>query len=315
MIGSLKIFSGSSNKPLAEAICRYAGVKLGKCEIMKFSNENIKVSYNESLRGKDVFIVQSARETVNESIMELLIMIDAAKHASAARITAVTPYFPYVRSDKKDEPRISITARLVADLLEIAGADRVMTMNLHSPQAQGFFRIPCDHLLATKILCDYWVKNDIDNCVVVAPDAGSAKLAGRYATRLKLPLAILDKRRKDDSESPVIQNVIGDVKGKRTLIFDDEIASGGSIVEVVTALRNYGVEEITACCVHGILSGKAVQRIQDSPLKRLIVTDTVHIPPEQKIEKLEILSIAELFANAIKCTNKGQSISGLYFRY
>ena len=315
MIGSLKIFSGSSNKPLAEAICRYAGVKLGKCEIMKFSNENIKVSYNESLRGKDVFIVQSARETVNESIMELLIMIDAAKHASAARITAVTPYFPYVRSDKKDEPRISITARLVADLLEIAGADRVMTMNLHSPQAQGFFRIPCDHLLATKILCDYWVKNDIDNCVVVAPDAGSAKLAGRYATRLKLPLAILDKRRKDDSESPVIQNVIGDVKGKRTLIFDDEIASGGSIVEVVTALRNYGVEEITACCVHGILSGKAVHRIQDSPLKRLIVTDTVHIPPEQKIEKLEILSIAELFANAIKCTNKGQSISGLYFRY
>ena len=315
MIGSLKIFSGSSNRPLAEAICRYAGVKLGKCEIMKFSNENIKVSYNESLRGKDVFIVQSAREAVNESIMELLIMIDAAKHASAARITAVTPYFPYVRSDKKDEPRISITARLVADLLEIAGADRVMTMNLHSPQAQGFFRIPCDHLLATKILCDYWVKNDIDNCVVVAPDAGSAKLAGRYATRLKLPLAILDKRRKDDSESPVIQNVIGDVKGKGALIFDDEIASGGSIVEVVTALRNYGVEEITACCVHGILSGKAVHRIQDSPLKRLIVTDTVHIPPEQKIEKLEILSIAELFANAIKCTNKGQSISGLYFRY
>lgn len=315
MIGSLKIFSGNSNKPLAEAICRYAGVKLGKCEIMKFSNENIKVSYNESLRGKDVFIVQSAREAVNESIMELLIMIDAAKHASAARITAVTPYFPYVRSDKKDEPRISITARLVADLLEIAGADRVMTMNLHSPQAQGFFRIPCDHLLATKILCDYWAKNDIDNCVVVAPDAGSAKLAGRYATRLKLPLAILDKRRKDDSESPVIQNVIGDVKGKRALIFDDEIASGGSIVQVVTALRNYGVEEITACCVHGILSGKAVHRIQDSPLKRLIVTDTVHIPPEQKIEKLEILSIAELFANAIKCTNKGQSISGLYFRY
>lgn len=315
MIGSLKIFSGSSNKPLAEAICRYAGVKLGKCEIMKFSNENIKVSYNESLRGKDVFIVQSARETVNESIMELLIMIDAAKHASAARITAVTPYFPYVRSDKKDEPRISITARLVADLLEIAGAGRVMTMNLHSPQAQGFFRIPCDHLLASKLLCDYWEINGIDNCVVVAPDAGSAKLAGRYATRLKLPLAILDKRRKDDSESPVIQNVIGDVKGKRALIFDDEIASGGSIIQVVTALRNYGVEEITACCVHGILSGKAVQRIQDSPLKRLIVTDTVHIPPEQKIEKLEILSIAELFANAIKCTNKGQSISGLYFRY
>jgi len=210
MIGPLKIFSGSSNRPLAEAICHYAGVKLGKCEIMKFSNENIKVSFNESLRGKDVFIVQSARTEVNESIMELLIMIDAAKHASAARITAVTPYLPYVRSDKKDEPRISITARLIADLLEISGANRVMTMNLHSPQAQGFFRIPCDHLLAGKILCDYWEKEGIDNCVVVAPDAGSAKLAGRYAIRLSLPLAILDKRRKDDSESPVIQNVIGD---------------------------------------------------------------------------------------------------------
>lgn len=315
MTGPLKIFSGSSNRPLAEAICRYAGVKLGKCEIMKFSNENIKVSYNESLRGKDVFVVQSARTAINESIMELLIMIDAAKHASAARITAVTPYFPYVRSDKKDEPRISITARLIADLIEVAGADRVMTMNLHTAQAQGFFRIPCDHLLASKILCDYWEKNGIDRCIVVAPDAGSAKLAGRYAIRLKLPLAILDKRRKDDSESPVIENVIGDVKGKRALIFDDEIASGGSIIEVVTALRNYGVEEITACCVHGVLSGKAIQRIQESPLKRLIVTDTVYITPEQRIEKLKILSVAELFANAISCTNKGNSISGLYFSY
>lgn len=315
MIGPLKIFSGSSNRPLAEAICQYAGVKLGKCEIMKFSNENIKVSYNESLRGKDVFIVQSSRTGVNESIMELLIMIDAAKHASAARITAVTPYLPYVRSDKKDEPRISITARLIADLFEISGANRVMTMNLHSPQAQGFFRIPCDHLLAGKLLCDYWKKEDLENCVVVAPDAGSAKLAGRYAIRLSLPLAILDKRRNDDSESPVIQNVIGDVKGKGALIFDDEIASGGSIIEVVEALKRYGVEEITACCVHGILSGKAIQRIQESQIKRLIITDTVHLPPEERFEKLEILSIAELFGDAIKCTNKGHSISGLYFRY
>lgn len=315
MIGPLKIFSGTSNRPLAEAICHYAGVRLGKCEIMKFSNENIKISYNESLRGKDVFIVQSARTEVNESIMELLIMIDAAKHASAARITAVTPYLPYVRSDKKDEPRISITARLIADLLEIAGANRIMTMNLHSPQAQGFFRIPCDHLLAGKTLCDYWKKEGINNCVVVAPDAGSAKHAGRYAIHLSLPLAILDKRRKDDSESPVIQNVIGDVKGKRALIFDDEIASGGSILEVVEALQRYGVEEITACCVHGILSGKAIQRIQESPIKRLIITDTVYIPEQNRFEKLEILSIAELFGNAIKCTNKGQSISGLYFRY
>ncbi len=315
MIGALKIFSGNSNRPLAESICRHAGVKLGDCEILKFSNDNIKVKYNESVRGKDVFIVQSARTNVNESIMELLVMIDAAKHASAARITAVTPYFPYTRSDKKDEPRISITARLIADLLETAGADRVMTMNLHSPQIQGFFRIPCDHLLAGKLLCDYWENEGIDNCVVIAPDAGSAKLAGRYAIRLKLPLAILDKRRRDDSETAKIYHVIGDVKGKRALIFDDEIATGGSIIEVVEALKDLGVEEITACCVHGVLSGKAADKIQYSSIKSLIVTDTVHIPPELMFDKLKVISVAELFGYAIKSTNKGESISPLYFKY
>lgn len=315
MIGDLKIFSGNANLSLANAICKHAGVELGKCEINKFSNDNIKVSFEESVRGKDVFIIQPSCVPVNEGLMELLIMIDAAKHASAARVTAVTPYYPYVRSDKKDEPRISITARLVADLMETAGADRVMAMNLHSPQIQGFFRIPCDHLLAGKILCSHCEKEGIDNTVVVAPDAGSAKHAGRYAIRLGLPLAILDKRRRDDSESPVIENVIGDVKGKKALIFDDEVASGGSLIEVANALENLGVKEITACCVHGILSGKAVERIQKSNIKKLIVTDTVHIPKKKQFEKLKVISVAELFANAIMYTNTGRSISGLYYRY
>lgn len=315
MSRTLKIFSGNANLPLAKKICRNIGVKLGKCEVIKFSNDNIKVRILESVRGKDVFVIQPSCNPVNEGIMELLIMIDAIKHASAARITAVLPYFPYVRSDKKDEPRISITARLIADLLQTAGADRAMTMNLHSPQIQGFFRIPVDHLLAGRLLCDFFENEGTENHVVVAPDAGSAKHAGRYAIRLKLPLAILDKRRSDDSESPVIQHVIGNVKGKKALIFDDEVASGGSIIEVVEALESRGVEEITACCVHGVLSGNAVEKLQNSSLKRLVVTDTVYIPKEKVFPKLKIISVSELISTAILHTYRGKSISGLYFKY
>jgi ribose-phosphate pyrophosphokinase len=315
MIGKPIIFSGSANLPLAEAVCKCACAELGKCDIKKFSNDNIKVTIQESVRGKDVFIIQPSCTPVNEGIMELLIMIDAVKHASAARITAVTPYFPYSRSDKKDEPRISITARLMADLLETAGANRVMTMNLHSPQIQGFFRIPVDHLLAGRLLCDYFNHQGIENSVVVAPDAGSAKRAGTYAIKLGLPLAILDKRRNDDSERPEIHNVIGEVKGKRAIIFDDEIASGGSILEVVKALDSLGVTEIQACAVHAVLSGSAVERIRDSSLTKLVVTDTVFIPEHKKIPQIEIISVAELIANAILKTNHGESISGLYDLY
>ena len=315
MTGSLKIFSGNANIPLAKSICAHAGVELGECEIVKFSNENIKIKICDSVRGQDVFIIQPSCSPVNEGIMELLIMIDAAKHASAGRITAVVPYFPYVRSDKKDEPRICITARLIADLLETAGADRVMTMNLHSPQIQGFFRIPVDHLLAGKLLCEYFISNGTENCVVVAPDAGSAKRAGAYAIRLGLPLAILDKRRSDDTENPCIHNVIGDVKGKRAIIFDDEIASGGSTLEVVKALESLGVKEIQACCVHPVLSGKAAERLRSSTLSKLVVTDTVNIPEEKKFPNLVVISVAELFARAIIYTNSGKSISGLYNGY
>ncbi|MDR3012831.1 MAG: ribose-phosphate pyrophosphokinase [Chitinispirillales bacterium] len=315
MTNTLRIMSGNANIPLAKAICAHAGVELAKCEIVKFSNENLKVKICDSVRGQDVFIVQPSCSPVNEGIMELLMMIDAAKHASAKRITAVVPYFPYVRSDKKDEPRISITARLMADLLETAGADRVMTMNLHSPQIQGFFRIPVDHLLAGKLLIEYFKTYGIENSVVVAPDAGSAKRAGAYAERMGLPLAILDKRRSDDSENPVIHNVIGDVKGKRAVIFDDEIASGGSMLEVVKALEHLGVTEIAACCVHAVLSGNAAEKLQKSSLNKLVVTDTVFIPEEKKFDRMTIISVAELFARAIMYTNMGTSISGLYDGY
>jgi ribose-phosphate pyrophosphokinase len=315
MTDTLKILSGNANVPLAKAICDHAGVKLSECEIVKFSNENLKVKICDSVRGQDVFIVQPSCPPVNEGIIELLIMIDAVKHASADRITAVVPYFPYVRSDKKDEPRISITARLMADLLQTAGADRVMTMNLHSPQIQGFFRIPVDHLLAGKLLCEHFNQHGTDNCVVVAPDAGSAKRAGAYAVRLGLPLAILDKRRSDDTETPAIHNVIGNVKGKRALIFDDEIATGGSILEVVKALENLGVTEISACCVHAVLSGNAPERLKNSSLNKLVVTDTVFIPEEKKFDRMTVISVAEMLAKAIMYTNRGTSISGLYNGY
>ncbi len=315
MFGELKIFSGNANRPLAESICNHAGIELGKCDIIKFSNDNIKVAFKESVRGKDVYIVQPSCIPVNEGLMELLIMIDAAKHASASRVTAVIPYYPYVRSDKKDEPRISITAKLVADLIKTSGADRVMTMNLHSAQIQGFFDIPCDHLMAGKILCDFCKTEGIENSVVVAPDAGSAKHAGHHAKKLGLPLAILDKRRSDDSESPVMENVIGDVKGKKALIFDDEVASAGSLIEAAEVLEKNGAKEIVAFCVHGVLSGHAIERLLNSNIKKLVVTDTVFISDAKKNPKLKIVSVAQLFADAIVYTNSGKAISGLYDRY
>ena len=241
-------------------------------------------------------------------------MIDAIKtHQGPKHYGRFCPYYPYVRSDKKDEPRISITARLIADLLQTTGADRVMTMNLHSPQIAGFFRVPVDHLLAGRLLCKYYQESGIDNCVVVAPDAGSAKRAGHYAINLGLPLAILDKRRDDDSETPVIHHVIGEVKGKRALIFDDgNPATGGSILETVNALDSLGVKEIQACCVHAVLSGKAVERLRNSSLSKLVVTDTVVLPPEKRLSNMVVISVAELFAKAITCSHEGTSISGLF---
>lgn len=308
----MKVFAGSSNPGLAAEIAEHLGQPLGRCEIVKFANENIKVRILENVRGKDVFVIQTAAPPVNENLVELLIFIDALKHASADRITAVLPYYPYARSDKKDEPRISITARLVADLLQTAGANRVLTMNLHSPQIMGFFRIPVDQLLATQIFAQYFSREDVSNAVVVAPDAGSAKRADMYAFALRTPLAILDKRRYADNDSASVLHVIGEVEGKRALIFDDEIATGGSVIQAAEALFARGATEVCVGAVHGVLCGDAPKRLLESPIKEVVVSNTVPVPQEKRNGKIKVLSVAKLFAEAIRRIHEGESVSGLF---
>lgn len=313
MRDQLKVFGCSGNPDLTKEICRGLGVKLGNSTVMKFSNDNTKVKIEENVREADVFVVQAAVPPVNDGLMELLIMIDALKYASAQRITAVLSYYPYVRSDKKDEPRISITARLVADLLKTAGANRVLTMNLHSPQIAGFFEIPVDHLVAIPILCSHFEKMDLNCHVVVAPDAGSAKRAGEYANRLHLPLAILDKRRSGDDESPAIENIIGDVEGRNMIIFDDEIATARSVCETVVALKKHGAKDIYVSAVHPVLCGKAMERIRDLPVKEFVVTNTVPVKDKAAQDpRFKVLSVAPLFAKAISHIHSGESVSNLF---
>jgi len=285
---------------------------MGKVHIQKYANENIEVQIQENVRGADVFVLQTASPPVNEGIMELLIMIDAIRHASAARITAVLPYYPYARSDKKDKPRISIAARLMADLLEAAGTDRVLAMNLHSPQTQGFFRMPADQLDASPILCDYFRKKNLKNFTVLAVDAGRAKWAANYAKRLKLPLAILDKRRRSDHESAIVENIIGDVKGHHVAIFDDEILTAGSIMAAVDTLRKFGAGDVYTACVHPVLEGPAMERIRASSIKELVITNTLPLPPSKQDPRIRILSVAGLFAEAIKRIHKGESVSEIF---
>ncbi|MCP4395803.1 MAG: ribose-phosphate pyrophosphokinase [bacterium] len=309
----LKIFSGSSHPDLARAICNYNEIPLGNAEIIRFSNENIMVRLMENVRGSDVFVVQTSCPPVNEGVMELMIMIDALRYASAERITAVIPYFPYVRSDKKDKPRISITARLIADLLQTSGADRVLTMDLHSPQIQGFFHIPIDQLIAAPLICDYFRDKDISNTVLVAGDVGESKSIGRYANRLNLPIAIIDKRRDGDDEKAKAVHLIGDVKGKDTLIIDDEIASGGTLVEAVHFLKEHGVNSVSAAAVHPVLSGHAVERLRDTELEELVVTNSVPLKEKQaKYEKFKVLSVAPLLGDAIMRIHNGDSVSKLF---
>ncbi len=311
MEGRLKIFAGRSHPQLADDICYHLDVPLGKARFVKFSNENLMVQVMENVRECDVFVIQTSAPPVNEGIMELLIMIDALKHASASRVTAVLPYFPYARSDKKDKPRISITARLMADLLMTAGADRVLTMDLHSPQIQGFFRIPVDQLKAVRLICDHWKKKDLSDYVLVAGDAGEAKELGAYANRLNLPMAIVDKRRYGDDEKPRAVNVIGDVDGKRCLIVDDEVASGGTLIEAANFLKKRGAVSVEATCVHPVLSGNAVTRITDSAIDDLVVTDS--IPTADKaFDKLTVLKVSHLFAKAIRRIHDGDSVSDLF---
>lgn len=310
---NLKVFGGRSHPELVSEICRKLSIEPGRVSFTDFSNDNIKVKIAETVRGGDVFVVQTSCLPVNEGLVELLIMIDALKYASADRITAVLPYYPYVRSDKKDEPRISITARLVADLLEAAGANRILTMKLHSPQIMGFSRIPMDQLLATSIICDYFARKNLADFVVVAPDVGRAKEAETYASRLDLPMAILDKKReKGDVEAVRAMKLIGDVRGKNVLIFDDEVLSGGTILKGAAKLMEEGAKRILLGVTHGVLSGDAPQRIEDSLIEELVITNTLPLLPEKAVSKITVLSVAKIFADAIMAIHTGGSVGRLF---
>jgi ribose-phosphate pyrophosphokinase len=311
MFGEMKVFSGSSHPELARGIATHMGMPLGRLKVTRFSNENIKVKIEENVREADVFVIQSSCPPVSDNLMEMLILIDALKFASAARITAVLPYFPYARSDKKDEARISITARLVADLLETAGADRVLTMTLHAPQILGFFRKPADQLLATPILTNYFLTKDLSNTTVVATDAGAAKFAGHFAKRLSVPMAIIDKRRFDDSEKAQSVALIGDVKGRDAIIYDDEIATGGSIKEAARILRELGAKSVRVGVTHPVFSGNALETLNSANLDELVVTDSIPVSPERQkaMPYLKVLSTAALFGDAILRIHGGRSIS------
>ena len=303
--------AGSSNPELVREICEYLDILPGRQQIERSSNDNIKVKIQENVREDDVFVLQTSSPPVNDNFIELLLLIDALKYASARRITAILPYFPYVRSDKKDEPRISISARLMADLLETAGADRILTMTLHSPQIAAFSRIPVDQLWATSLLCNYLRTKDLSNAVVVAPDVGSADEASFYARRIDLPLAIMDKRRHGDDEKAEILNIIGEIEGKDVLLFDDEVLTGGSMMEAVKLLKAKGARRIMAGCTHGVFSGNALERIDDSPVEAFVVTNTLPLKRDKPTGKIEVVSVARLLGDAIKAIHHGESVSRL----
>jgi ribose-phosphate pyrophosphokinase len=306
-----QIYSGNANEDLARKICRYLATDLGRLDVFEFANENIFVKILENVREKDVFIVQPTNSPVNKSIMELLIMIDAFKRASAGRITAVVPYYAYGRSDKKDQPRVPITARLVADMISVAGADRMLTMDLHQGQIQGFFNIPVDELTAVHILSNYFRHKHLDDLVVVT-DLGFAKRARTFAELLEAPLAIIEKRRVGNLDRAELMNVIGDVHGKRAIIVDDEVDTAGTLTETIHALEREGVSEIYACATHGVLSGPAIDRIEASSVRELVLTDTVPLPPAKRIARITTLSIAPLIGEAIKRIHRGESVGALF---
>jgi len=315
MYSELRVFSGRAHPELAQAICRYLEVPLGQVDVFEFSNENIFVRYLENIRSRDVFLVQPFVSPVNTRIMELLIMIDAAKRASAGRITAVVPYYAYGRSDKKDQPRVPITARLIANFLEVAGADRLLTIDLHAGQIQGFFNIPVDELTALSILARYFRDQfgpRLEEVTVVATDVGDAKRARRVADRLNVPLAIVEKRRIGNQGQVEAVNIIGDVEGRVALIVDDEVDTAGTLVATVDIVLRKGAKEVYACCTHPVLSGPAVQRIEQSPLKELVVTDTIPIPPHKMLPKITVLSVAPLLGEAIRRIHTGQSVGALF---
>ena len=307
----IKIFSGNSNPELAQKIASQLGVELGDAVVTRFSDGEISVNINESVRGVDAFIIQSTCSPVNRHLMEMLIMIDAFKRASAGRITAVITYYGYARQDRKAKARDPITAKLVANLLTAAGADRILTMDLHANQIQGYFDIPVDHLLGGRILMEHFEKMNIEDLVVVSPDHGSVARARTFAQYLDSPIAIVDKRRPKDNVSEVM-NIIGDVRDKNLIILDDMIDTAGTLCNAAEALKKFGAKNIYACCTHPVLSGPAIERIQNSELTEVIVLDTIPLPEEKRIEKIKILSTAPLFASAIEKIFDCESVSVLF---
>jgi ribose-phosphate pyrophosphokinase len=308
----LKVFTGNAHPALANAVCDYLKIPLGQAEIFEFSNENIFVRILENVRERDIFIIQPISSPVNKNLVELLIMIDAFKRASAGRITAVMPYYGYARTDKKDQPRVPITARLIADLLTTAGANRVLTVDLHAAQIQGFFNIPVDELTALTILEDYWKKKALDKLVVVATDIGISKRARDMAEKLEAPLAIIEKRRVGNNDTSETLNIIGDVKGMRALTVDDEIDTAGSLANAVKALLHEGAIEVYSCCTHPILSGPAIERITKSEVKEIVVTDTVPLRNGKNLKKIVVLPMAPLLGEAINRIHTGQSIGAMF---
>ena len=311
---NIKIFTGNSYPGLASDIANILGLKVGDSKVGCFSDGEISVNIGETVRGLDVFVIQSTSAPVNDNLMELLIMIDALKRASAGRITAVIPYYGYARQDRKAKARDPITAKLVADLITAAGADRVLTMDLHAAQIQGYFNIPVDNLMGAPILAKHFIENgfkDQDDVVVVSPDLGSVSRARKFADRLNAPIAIIDKRRPKANVCEVM-NIIGDVKDKKVILLDDMIDTAGTICNGANALVERGAKEVYACCSHAVLSGPAIERIENSAIKELIVLDTIYLPEEKQIDKIKVLSVAPIFAEAVKRIYEDISVSKLF---
>ena len=309
---TIELLAGNSNKPLAKAISEQLKIPLSDAEVGKFSDGEISITLPQTVRGKDVFIIQSTSNPVNDNLMELLIMIDACKRASAGRITAVIPYFGYARQDRKARPRDPITAKLVADILTSAGANRVLSMDLHAAQIQGFFEIPVDHLYGAPILAKYYKKMMNENWVVVSPDVGSVSRARNFASRVDASLAIIDKRR-PKANAIEIMNVVGDVAGKTCLMVDDMTDTAGTLCQGAEALIKNGAKEVYACCTHGVLSGPALERINNSPIKELAILDTINFSDEVRNNpKIKIISVAKFFARAINTVYSDSSLSAIY---
>jgi ribose-phosphate pyrophosphokinase len=310
--GELKVFSGSAHPELAREISAFLGVSMGQSRLRRFPDSEVSFQIDENIRGTDVFIVQPTSNPVDQHLVELLIMIDAFRRSSAARITAVVPYYGYARQDRKDKPRVPISAKLVANVLSAAGTNRVLTMDLHKAQIQGFFDIPVDHLFAAPVIIDYLARLDYPKLTLVSPDAGGAERARAYAKRLDAELAVIDKRRSDDGTAEVM-NVIGAVEGRTCILQDDIIDTAGTIAKGATALKANGAERVIACAVHGVLSGPAIDRIEKSPIDKLIVTNTIPLSPvAAKCSKIVVLSVARLLGQAIKSIHEETSVSSLF---